>query len=183
MNLLLFALATHLNVATDHLERFWKNLKSENTDQRNVRKELRPILLREICDELGVDRNAVARETGVVPDYIDGRGHVKEKRAADNLVLMLFIREFDQMSAVERDALRQTFQSYENGTKIVKLHTGLNDDQNSEFQDLIIRMRDEGDLPNEDRVRLVQLDIMRRNPGIGEDIAHAQAERKYAQLT
>ena len=44
-------------------------------------------------------------------------------------------------------------------------------------------MRDEDDLPNEDRVRLLQLDLMRRNPGMGEDIAHAQAERKYAQMT
>ena len=58
---------------------------------------------------------------------------VKAKRAADNLLITLFIREYDQMSAAERDALRQTFQSYENGSKIVKLYTGLNDDQNSEF--------------------------------------------------
>ena len=108
---------------------------------------------------------------------------VKVKRAADNLLITLFIREYDQMSAAEREALHQTFQSYENGSKIVKLYTGLNDDQNSEFQDLIIRMRDEGDLPNEDRVRLLQLDLMRRNPGMGEDIAHAQAERKYVQMT
>lgn len=180
MNLLLFALATHLNVATDHLERFWKNLKSENTGPRAVRKELRPVIFREICEELGVDLDRVGQELGVVPAY--GAG-VKAKRAADNLLMTLFVREYDQMSAAERDALRETFQAYQNGAKIVKLYTGLNDDQNSEFQDLIIRMRDEGDLPNEDRVRLLQLDLMRRNPGMGEDTAHAQAERKYAQMT
>ena len=44
-------------------------------------------------------------------------------------------------------------------------------------------MRDEGDLPDEDRVRFLQLDIMRQNPGIGEDAAHAQAERKYAEMS
>lgn len=109
MNLLLFALATHLNVATDHLELFWKNLKSENTGPRNVRKELRPIIFREICDELGVNLDRVGQELGVVPMYSAG---VKAKRAADNLLITLFIREYDQMSAAERDALRQTFQSY-----------------------------------------------------------------------
>ena len=109
MNLLLFALATHLNVATDYLELFWKNLKSENTGPRNVRKELRPIIFREICDELGVNLDRVGQELGVVPMYSAG---VKAKRAADNLLITLFIREYDQMSAAERDALRQTFQSY-----------------------------------------------------------------------
>ena len=109
MNLLLFALATHLNVATDYLELFWKNLKSENTGPRNVRKELRPIIFREICDELGVNLDRIGQELGVVPMYSAG---VKAKRAADNLLITLFIREYDQMSAAERDALRQTFQSY-----------------------------------------------------------------------
>lgn len=31
---------------------------------------------------------------------------VKAKRAADNLLMTLFVREYDQMSAAERDALR-----------------------------------------------------------------------------
>jgi hypothetical protein len=180
MNLLLFALATHLNVAGDYLDDFWKNLKSENTGPRNVRKELRPLIFREICDECGIDLEGVGRELGVVPMYSAG---VKAKRAADNLLITLFIREYDQMSGPEREALHRTFQAYQNGAKIVKLYTGLNDDQNSEFQGLITKMRDEGDLPDEDRVRLLQLDIMRRNPGTGEDAAHAQAERKYAQMT
>lgn len=162
------------------MEALWKNLKSENTAQRNVRKELRPVIFREICDELGVDLNRVGQELGVVPMYSAG---VKAKRAADNLLMTLFIREYDHMSAAERDALRQTFQAYQNGAKIVKLYTGLDDDQNTEYQDLINRMRDEGDLPDEDRVRFLQLDLMRMNPGMGEDIAHAQAERKYAEMS
>ena len=198
MNLLLYVLAAHLNICQDpidlvvggrprhyqtQLEALWKNLRSENTAQRDVRKVLRPIFFREICAELGIDLNEVAREVGVMPAYIGERGHVKEKRAADNVVITAFIREYDHMSAAERDNLRQIFRAYADGGKIVKLYTGLNDDQNTEFQDLINRMRDEGDLPNEDRVRLLQLDLMRRNPGMGEDIAHAQAERKYVQMT
>ena len=162
------------------MEALWKNLKSENTAQRNVRKELRPVIFREICDELGVDLNRVGQELGVVPMYSAG---VKAKRAADNLLMTMFIREYDHMSAAERENLRQMFQAYQNGAKIVKLYTGLNDDQNTEYQDLINRMRDEGDLPDEDRVRFLQLDIMRQNPGIGEDAAHAQAERKYAEMS
>lgn len=181
MNLLLYALAQYLNVGTEHLERFWKNLKSENTDARNVRKELRPVLFDEICDELGVDRNAVAQEAGTVPQYSAG---VKAKRAADNLLLTLFIREYYQgMTAADRENLLRTFRAYREGAKIVKLYTGLDDDQNSEFQNLIIRMRDEGDLPDEDRVRLLQLDIIRKNPGTNEQAARTQAERKYAQMT
>lgn len=44
-------------------------------------------------------------------------------------------------------------------------------------------MRDEGDLSNEDRVRLVQLNIIREHPGTGEDQARAAADRKYAEMT
>ena len=198
INLLLYALAVHLNICQDPIdldvggrpthyqtqqEALWKNLRSENTAQRNVRKELKPIFFREICDELGIDLNEVARETGVMPAYIGERGHVKEKRVADNVVITAFIREYDHMSAAERENLRQIFQAYIDGGKIIKLYTGLNADQNTEYQDLINRMRDEGDLPDEDRVRFLQLDIMREKPGIGEDAAHAQAERKYAEMS
>ena len=148
-----------------------------------MRKELKPIFFREICDELGIDLNEVARETGVMPAYIGERGHVKEKRVADNVVITAFIREYDHMSAAERETLRQIFRAYVDGGKIVKLYSGLNPDQNTEYQDLINRMRDEGDLPDEDRVRFLQLDLMREKPGIGEDAARAQAERMYAEMS
>lgn len=98
-----------------------------------MRKELKPIFFREICDELGIDLNEVARETGVMPAYIGERGHVKEKRVADNVVITAFIREYDHMSAAERENLRQIFRAYIDGGKIVKLYSGLNPDQNTEY--------------------------------------------------
>jgi hypothetical protein len=30
INVILYAFAKHLNVGTEHLERFWKNIRSEN---------------------------------------------------------------------------------------------------------------------------------------------------------
>jgi hypothetical protein len=61
--------------------------------------------------------------------------------------------------------------------------SGLNPDQNTEFQHLIIKHREEGDLSNEERIRLLQLYIMHKNPNIGEEIARMQAEREYENLT
>lgn len=181
INLLLFALATHLNVAGEYLDEFWKNLRSENTDSRNARKRLRPLIFGEICAELNVNLNALARGLkGVYPAY---NRETVNKKAADKVVMMLFVREYDHMSADERGVVQEIFQKYENKNRVRKMISGLNPDQNTEFQDLIIRMRDDGDLPDEDRVRLMQLDIMRKNPGVGEDMAHAQAEHKYAEKT
>jgi hypothetical protein len=109
INLLMYALAKHLNVATEHLDRFYKHMRSESTTDRDIRKEIRPILLNEICAELGVNLQNVGQELGVVPAYIGERGNVKAKRAADQLIISLFIREYDHMTAAEREQLREIF--------------------------------------------------------------------------
>lgn len=183
INLLMYALAKHLNVATEHLDRFYKHMRSESTTDRDIRKEIRPILLNEICAELGVNLQNVGQELGVVPAYIGGKGNVKAKRAADQLIISLFIREYDHMTAAEREQLREIFQQFENKHQKRKMISGLNPDQNTEFQHLIIKHREEGDLSNEERIRLLQLYNMHKNPNVGEEIARMQAEREYANLT
>jgi len=179
INLLLYAMASYLNVGTDHLERFWKNLLGQSTSQREVRKELRPVLFDEICQELGINLDNASRELGVKPEYEAG---AKAKRAADKMLVGLFIREYDHMSRADRQRMDEIFQRYSSKKHRVKLGTGLNPDQNGEFQGLIIKMREEGDLPDGDRVRLVQLDIM-RTQDVPEQLARQQAERKVRDMT
>jgi hypothetical protein len=156
INVILYAFAKYLNVGTEHLERFWKNIQSENPKQRNIRKEIRPILFNEICTELGVNLNNLAAEFKVVPGYNAG---TKEKKAADKVITGLFLREYDQMTPDEKREIEQVLQDFNNlrSTKgsMRKIRTGLNDEQNSEFQSLIDKLRDEGDLPIEDRIRLL----------------------------
>jgi hypothetical protein len=156
INVILYAFAKYLNVGTEHLERFWKNIQSENPKQRNIRKEIRPILFNEICTELGINLNNLAAEFKVVPGY---DGSTVAKKAADKIILGLFLREYDQMTPDEKHEIEQVLQDFNNlrSTKksMRKIRTGLNDDQNSEFQSLIDKLRDEGDLSIEDRIRLL----------------------------
>lgn len=185
INVILYAFAKYLNVGTDYLERFWQNIRSENTKQRNVRKEIRPILFNEICAELGVNLSNLATEFKVTPGYDAG---TKEKKAADKVITGLFLREYDQMTPDEKREIEQVLQDFNNlrSTKgsIRKIRTGLNDEQNSEFQSLIDKLRDEGNLSIEDRIRLLQLYIMHKTPnGMSEMRALEQAEREYSDLT
>jgi hypothetical protein len=73
--------------------------------------------------------------------------------------LGLFLREYDQMTPDEKHEIEQVLQDFNNlrSTKksMRKIRTGLNDDQNSEFQSLIDKLRDDGDLSIEDRIRLL----------------------------
>lgn len=182
INCVLVAFATYLNVGEDLIKRLWKNLCGQNTRDRNIRKEIRPVLFKEILDEMGVRPEDFEDVYGCVPGYWGDGVHRTEKKAADKLILALFAKEVDQMSPEDRTKVDQVIAAYADKKHYVKLGTGLDVAQNSEFQQLIIRMRDEGDLPDADRVRLMQLDYMRTHPGVGEGQARAEAERRYADM-
>ena len=197
---ILIGLAQHLNICQDDvtltvrkdtsgntdtkhydskIEAYQKNLRSEDTIPRERRKVLRQMFLDEILAELNFDPATVADELEAMPSYSMGR---REKAAADKLVLLLLGREWNEMTQAEHAQFAEYLHGFSDRTEVRKLKTGLDPQQNSEFQTLISRMREEGDISDEDRIRLMQLDVIRKNPGAAEEQARTVAERMYNRM-
>lgn len=166
------------------LHSFERHMLSNNTADRDIRKAIRSQLLEEIARAARVDLDALGRQTGVRPFYTGdkSKGSLEKKRAADTAIMAIFVREWANMDEDEKDEAAHWYNNICERSEVRKRLSGLDHDQNEEFQTLINRMREEGDLPDEERVRLMQLDYMRSNPGTAPEQAHAVAAQKYAQV-
>ena len=175
VNLFLIILAKYLNVATIETNTLINHLRNESQEERNIRKRVRPIIFNEIGAECNINLDTYEEETGVKPDFDGG---VAAKNAAQDLVMQIFFNEWPQMSEQDKSNVIEQIVNFHNGSHVRKFKAKFDEKDNSEFLQLLSKVRNENDLSPEERIRFLQLDIMRRT-GMEEAAALEQANLQY----
>lgn len=178
VNLRLLIMCEFLNIDAEDVALMRKFLRGNTKEARDTRAQIRNRMLKEIVEELQDDA------AKLVPVYgVDGRlprGDVRtEKTQFDKFVNVLLGIVLEHATPEEKEQIRGMYDDFQKNSQVRKWKSFLSNDENREYQKLIAKQRDNGaDMTDDEQVRMMQLDLMRR--GRPADEARKTAEEILA---